>query len=236
MSEQRESTIGTSDPPIESARFAPLFPRWVNASFRLFLSMSAMGLVAVPASLVAWARTPYATGAAEPASQPVLFDHRHHTHDDGIDCRYCHHAVDRSPNAGVPSTDVCMHCHAQVWNRAPAVALVRSSYFTDTPIAWERVFNVPDFVFFNHAVHVRRNVGCVTCHGRIDLMAQVYMPEAMTMDWCLDCHRAPENYLRPAEHITDMEWTPRRPQRDLGLAIKAENNIAPPTNCTGCHR
>jgi hypothetical protein len=168
--------------------------------------------------------------------QPVLFDHRHHTRDDGIDCRYCHDAVDRSANAGVPSTEVCMNCHSQIWNRAPAVALVRTSFFSGKPIQWQRVFNVPDFVFFNHAIHVHRNVGCVTCHGRIDIMAHVYMPEAMTMNWCVDCHRAPENHLRPAEHITDMEWVPPGPQLAMGLAIKAKNNIAPPTNCTGCHR
>jgi hypothetical protein len=195
-----------------------------------------LSIVGAPTFFIAWARTSYSTGASDEAAQPVLFDHRHHTRDDGIDCRYCHGAVDRSPFAGVPSTDVCMNCHGQVWNQAPALSLVRASFFSGKPIAWERVTNLPDFVFFNHSIHVRRNVGCVSCHGRVDLMGQVYMPEAMTMRWCLECHRAPENHLRPADRITDMEWLPPRSQRALGLEIRTRNHIDPPTNCSGCHR
>ena len=236
MSEPREPSSETVSPPIEPARFAPLFPRWASTTFRFVLLTLAFSVVAVPAYFIAWARTPYSTMAMDPTPQPVLFDHRHHTRDDGIDCRYCHHAVDRSSIAGVPSTDLCMNCHDQIWDRAPAVSLVRASYFSGKPIEWERIFNVPDFVFFNHAIHVNRNVGCVTCHGRIDLMAQVYMPEAMTMRWCLDCHREPEQYLRPSEYVTDMEWLPRGTQREIGLAIKSKNHIAPPTTCSGCHR
>jgi hypothetical protein len=129
-----------------------------------------------------------------------------------------------------------MNCHGQIWNQAPAISLVRASYFSGKPIRWERVFNVPDFVFFNHAAHVRRDIGCVSCHGRIDLMGQVYMPMAMTMSWCIDCHREPENHLRPEDRITDMEWSPPGPQREVGLLIKRRDHIAPPTNCSGCHR
>lgn len=221
---------------VELARFSPLFPRWANAAFRIFLATLVASLLAVPTFFIAWARTPYSTGASDPAAQPVLFDHRHHTRDDGIDCRYCHDGVERSSYAGVPSTELCMNCHGQVWNQAPAVSLVRASFFSGKPIAWQRVNSLPDFVFFNHSVHVRRNVGCVSCHGRVDLMGQVYMPEAMTMRWCLDCHRAPEKHLRPADRIADMEWAPARPQREVGLQIKAEDHIAPPTNCSGCHR
>lgn len=236
MTEKQRSPGAAPPVRAELARFTPLYPGWSNAAFRLVLTTLLLSLVAVPTSLIAWARTPYSTEASDPRRQPVLFDHRHHTRDDGIDCRYCHYAVDRSPYAGVPSTELCMNCHAQVWNQAPAVSLVRASFFSGKPIRWERVFNVPDFVFFNHAVHVHRNVGCVSCHGRIDLMGQVYMPEAMTMSWCIDCHREPENHLRPAERITDMEWSPARPQLEIGLEIKAKNHIAPPTNCSGCHR
>jgi hypothetical protein len=222
--------------PVERARLVPLYPRWANAAFRIFLFTAVFSLVALPTFFVAWARTPYSTGASDPAPQPVLFDHRHHTRDDGIDCRYCHNAVDRSPYAGIPSSDLCMGCHNQVWNQAPVVSLVRASVFRDKPIRWNRITNVPDFVFFNHAVHVNRNIGCVSCHGRVDLMGQVFMPRAMTMSWCIDCHRAPENHLRPADRVVDMEWAPTSSQREIGLEIKAKNHIDPPTYCSGCHR
>jgi hypothetical protein len=235
VDDDREPSAASSV-SVELARFVPLFPRWANATFRLVLLLLVASLLAVPAFFIAWARTPYATGASDQARQPVLFDHRHHTRDDGIDCRYCHNAVDRSPYAGVPSTELCMNCHGQVWNHAPAVSLLRSSFFSSKPIVWNRVNNLPDFVFFNHAIHVNRNIGCVSCHGRVDLMGQVYMPEAMTMRWCLDCHRAPEQHLRPADHVADMEWVPPRPQREVGLEIKTKNHIDPPTNCSGCHR
>ena len=219
--------------PVEAL---PLFPGWANALFRLVLLALVFSIVAVPTFLIAWARTPYSTGASEPRTQPVLFDHRHHTLDDGIDCRYCHSAVDRSPYAGVPSSDVCMNCHAQVWNQAPLLSAVRSSYFSDKPLEWQRVSSLPDFVFFNHSIHVHRNVGCVSCHGRVDSMGQVYMPEAMTMSWCLDCHRAPEHQLRAADRITAMDVLPADEQREVGLAIKEDTQIAPPTNCSACHR
>lgn len=222
--------------PLERARLVPLYPRWATSAFRLVLLSILLSLIAVPTFFIAWARTPYATDASDPVSQPVMFDHRHHTRDDGIDCRYCHYAVDRSPNAGVPATELCMNCHGQIWNQAPILSQVRKSFFSKEPIRWTRVFNVPDFVFFNHAIHVNRNVGCVSCHGRVDLMGQVYMPMAMTMRWCLECHRAPEEHLRPDERITDMEWVPERPAIEIGREIKAQKKIDPPTNCTACHR
>jgi hypothetical protein len=223
--------------PDESKRpHRPLFAPYANSAIRLALVLALVMLVALPTFFIAWARTPYSTGASDPVVQPVMFDHRHHYRDDGIDCRYCHYAVDRSPYAGVPATEVCMNCHSQVWNDAPLLSRVRASFFSGKPIEWERVNALPDHVFFNHAVHVNRGVGCVSCHGRVDLMGQVYQAQPLTMAWCLDCHRAPENHLRPQEQITNMEWAPDRPQRDLGLAIKAAREIAPPTHCSACHR
>jgi hypothetical protein len=215
---------------------SPLFPGWANGTFRLVLLALLLSPIAIPTLFIAWARTPYSTGASEPQAQPVLFDHRHHTRDDGIDCRYCHNSVERSPYAGVPSSEVCMNCHGQVWNDAPLLSAVRASYFDSAPLEWQRVFNVPDFVFFNHAVHVHRNVGCVSCHGGVDAMGQVYMPVAMTMSWCLDCHRAPEKQLRSADRISEMDFLPPDEQLEVGLAIKTKNQIEPPTNCSACHR
>ena len=218
------------------ARHVPLYPRWATSAFRLVFVTPVVALISIPTFFIAWARTAYSTGAADPRTQPDLFDHRHHTRDDGIDCRYCHHAVDRSAYAGVPSTDVCMNCHSQIWNDSPSLSRIRSSYFNGEPIAWERTFSLPQHVFFNHAIHVNLNIGCASCHGRVDLMGQVYMPVAMTMSWCIDCHRKPEKQLRPADRITDMEWIPTRPQEQIGLEIKARLHIDPPTHCSGCHR
>ena len=118
--------------------------------------------------LMLYARTPYARGMQNPVEQPIQFDHRHHTRDEGIDCRYCHNTVDRSPAAGIPQTQLCLNCHSQVWNKSPLLEPVRESFFKNTPIKWNRVYQVPEFVYFNHSIHVNKGVGCVSCHGRVD--------------------------------------------------------------------
>jgi hypothetical protein len=211
-----------------------LFPRWTNTVSRLTAGI----LLATPAlgigALMVYVRTPYGTGQFQPVEQPVQFDHRHHVGDDGIDCRYCHNTVEISPYAGVPSTSTCMNCHAQVWNRSPLLSLVREQYFTDRPVPWNRVHNLPDFVYFNHAIHVNKGVGCATCHGRVDLMPAVQQVEPLTMAWCLDCHRAPEQYLRPLEHIASMTY--RRQSPDEGLRLKRQYDVNTRLSCTTCHR
>lgn len=211
-----------------------LFPPWSNSLFAGGLAL--IGATAAGALLVGWlyVRSPLNTGVDEPIAQPVVFDHRHHVADDGIDCRYCHYLVDDSPHAGVPPTSLCMNCHAQIWNNAALLEPVRASYFTDTPIVWSRVNGLPDHVFFDHSIHVNRGVGCVTCHGRVDQMASVHKAQPFTMQFCLDCHRNPEPFLRPRGAITAMDWT--APQPSLGARLAALNAIRPPTNCTGCHR
>ena len=171
-------------------------------------------VLGAPLAAIVWARTPYATGAEEPVQQPVKFDHRHHVRDDGIQCLYCHAGADRAPYAGVPATSVCMGCHDQVWTDSPEVAPVRESAFSGKPLRWMRVTMVPDFVFFDHAIHVRSGVECVSCHGRVDEMAQVYAVAPFTMRWCLDCHRTPGKHL---------------PQ-DVAARVR------PSDDCTACHR
>jgi hypothetical protein len=161
-----------------------------NSVYRAAIAGIGASIAGVPVAAVAWARTPYATGADDPAPQPVKFDHRHHVRDDGIDCVYCHRGVERSPYAGIPATAVCMGCHDQVWTDSPELAPVRASAFGGAPLRWTRVTTLPDYVFFDHAVHVRRGVACEDCHGRVDEMAQVYAVAPLTMRWCLDCHRA----------------------------------------------
>jgi hypothetical protein len=175
-----------------------LFPRWTNTAYRLSLAALAglpmTGLV----GLMIYVRTPWNTGEFDAVDQPVQFDHRHHVIDDGIDCIYCHQGAETSDYAGVPETEVCMGCHAQVWNESPLLEPVRRSYFSGRAIPWNRVHDLPDFVYFSHAVHVQRGIGCAACHGRVDLMARVYENEALTMGFCLDCHeRARELPERP---------------------------------------
>jgi hypothetical protein len=210
----------------------PLFPAWTNSVYWVAIGAAASALVGAPLLLMAWVRTPYAAGQTEPADQPVKFDHRHHVRDDGIDCLYCHENATKGPSAGVPPTARCMSCHSQVWTESPEVARVRESYFDGKPIVWRRVNALPDFVFFDHSVHTTRGIGCVSCHGRVDLMARVYQDKSLDMSWCLGCHRHPERELRPRDAITDMEWHGTQLGRDLAR----EYGTRHVTDCTGCHR
>ncbi len=211
-----------------------LFPRWTNTFSRLSLAFVLALPVAVIAFLMIYVRSPLGTGQWQPVAQPVQFDHRHHVTDDGIDCRYCHSTVERSPHAGVPSTAVCMGCHSQIWNRSPLLEVVRDAYFSGTPILWNRVHRLPEFTYFNHAIHVNKGVGCVTCHGRVDQMPEVMQAAPLTMSWCLECHRAPERYLRPLELVTSMTWQP--PSEDVGAAVAAALDVRTRTECNTCHR
>jgi formate-dependent nitrite reductase cytochrome c552 subunit len=213
----------------------PLFPPWSNSLFAGALGAGALMLVATPVLAIVWARTPYATGQDDPVDQPIAFDHRHHVRDDRIDCLYCHSGATRSAYAGVPPTSTCMSCHGQVWSASERLRPVRESYFDGRPIVWQRVTTLPAFVYFDHSAHVSHGVGCVTCHGRVDLMAQVYPVAQLTMEWCLECHRQPDEKLRPLDRITDMEWAPADPKVE-GQAVRAALHVDPPTECTTCHR
>jgi hypothetical protein len=213
-----------------------LFPEWSNSLFRFAIGMAAIGAVGLPVFLMIWVRTPYMTGQMDPPSQPIKFDHRHHVRDDGIACEYCHSGVRRSAYAGIPAVSTCMNCHSQIWSSSPELTLLRSAYFDGKAIEWVRVNNLPRHVFFNHAIHVTKGVGCVTCHGRVDLMGQVHQEESLLMQWCLDCHRHPEKHLRPPAKVTDMEWTAGGRQAQMGREIQAQLNVHPTTDCTGCHR
>jgi hypothetical protein len=185
---------------------------------------------------MAWVRSPLQTLQYQRVTQPVAFDHRHHVRDDGIECRYCHYDVDKAPNAGVPETALCMGCHAQIWTQSPLLEPVRRSYFANRPVHWQRVNVLPDFVYFNHRIHVHKGVGCESCHGRVDLMANVYAASPWHMSFCLECHRQPEKYLRPPEFVTAMGYAPAEPQETLGGRLKRELRVDPPVNCSACHR
>jgi hypothetical protein len=183
-----------------------------------------------------YVRSPYARGMQDPIEQPLQFDHRHHTRDEGIDCRYCHNTVDRSPHASIPPTQLCLNCHSQVWNKSPLLEPVRQSFFENKPLTWRRVYRVPDFVYFNHSIHVNKGVGCVSCHGRVDQMAAVEKATPLTMGWCLDCHRNPEKNLRPLEEITNMTWQPEGDPEVAGRLLAEKYDVHTRISCTTCHR
>ncbi|HLV60911.1 MAG TPA: cytochrome c3 family protein [Fredinandcohnia sp.] len=214
-----------------------IYPPWANSLFWLFSAALVGGIVAIPLGLMIYVRTPYVTNQRNAAEQPIQFDHRHHVLDDGIDCLYCHYLADRSEFAGVPSTEVCLGCHGQIWHEAPILQTLRESYFYDVPIPWERVNAVPDFVFFSHRIHVQRGIGCPSCHGGVDTMPAVFPVATLSMQWCLDCHVAPERHLRPLDRITDTSWNPTpAEQLRIGTELEEHLGISPPVHCTACHR
>ncbi|HVJ89887.1 MAG TPA: cytochrome c3 family protein, partial [Labilithrix sp.] len=237
----RHSVLATFAPPGLTDARAPrprvnLFPAYANQVLWLALGALGAAIVGTPAVLIAWARTGYATDEEQPPEQPVKFDHRHHARDDGIRCEYCHEGALTGAFAGVPPTARCMNCHSQIWTSSPELSLVRNSYFTNAPIRWVRVHRLPDFVFFNHAAHTKHGVGCVTCHGRVDLMAQVSAVAPLTMRWCLDCHREPEKHLRPLDKITDMSWKPEGSPEAVGREVREQLGVRSLVHCSACHR
>jgi NAD-dependent SIR2 family protein deacetylase len=173
-------------------------------------------------------------GAAVP--QPVPFNHQLHAGNLGIDCRYCHTTVETSAFAGMPDTKTCMNCHSQIFSDAPLLEPVRASFQDDRSIQWTRVHDLPDFVYFNHSIHVNKGVGCATCHGRVDLMPLMYQVETLQMSWCLDCHRNPEKFVRPREAVYQMDYKAPSNQLELGKRLVAEYQIQKLTSCSTCHR
>jgi hypothetical protein len=170
-------------------------------------------------------------------NQPVPFSHKHHVADDGIDCRYCHTSVETSAFAGVPSTDICMSCHSQIWTNAEILEPVRASYRTGKSIEWTRVHDLPDFVYFNHSIHVNKGIGCSTCHGRVDRMPLMYKVNTLYMQWCVDCHRHPERQVRPREEVFNIAYeTPAPNQDEIGPQLVSRYKIQNLTDCVTCHR
>jgi len=181
-------------------------------------------------------RSPYYTQVGVVRAQPVPFSHKHHVAGLGIDCRFCHTSVEESSFAGIPSTETCMKCHSEMWKDSPMLEPVRESFRTGESLEWVRVHDTPDFVYFDHSIHVNKGIGCVTCHGQVDQMPLMAKAETLHMQWCLDCHRNPENFVRPKEHVFDMNWESEEDQAVLGPRLVDEYNIKPSTNCSVCHR
>ena len=164
------------------------------------------------------------------------FSHKHHVGGLGIDCRYCHTAVEKSSSAGIPPTETCMSCHSQIWSDAPMLEPVRESYRSGKSIQWTKVHDLPGFVYFNHSIHVAKGMGCAVCHGRVDQMPLMYQQNTLFMEWCLDCHRQPEKYIRPKDKVFQMDYKPAEDQMVLGAKLVSEYKVRKLTDCWICHR
>jgi len=216
---------------------ANIFPKWSNsAPGRIIIAVLVLG-VTVTAAVTYYFTPKYARVGYQPM-QPIPYDHYLHAEQLGIDCRYCHSFVDQSGHANVPDAATCMNCHSQVKKDSPNIALIRESYESGKPIEWVRIHKVPDYVYFNHAVHVNRGISCVECHGQINTMVEVHHDKSLSMAFCLKCHRNPEEFVRPLDKVFDLNWEPS----DIAAHEKWARdavinwNIHPPQSCSGCHR
>jgi hypothetical protein len=181
-------------------------------------------------------RSPWVTQAQVAREQPIQFSHERHVAGNGIDCRYCHTSVENSPFAGVPPTKTCMNCHSQIFANSPFLEPVRESFRTGRSLQWTRVNDLPDFVYFNHGIHVHKGVGCTTCHGQVDRMPLMWQEKSLQMEWCLECHRNPEYFVRPREAVFRVDYEPPANQYELGKRLVTEYQIQKLTSCSTCHR
>jgi hypothetical protein len=214
---------------------AQIFPKWTNKiPVLIVVGGSVLGILIV---LGVWYYfSPLYTDVGYRPKQPVPYSHKLHAGDLGIDCRYCHVSVEVSPVANVPPTQTCMNCHRVILPESEKLLPVRESFATGVPIEWIRVNRVPDYAYFNHSAHLRAGVGCASCHGNVAEMDVVRQAKPLSMGWCLDCHREPDMFLRPLDEVTNMYWTPPKDQKQYAERVKKERKLAPPTNCSGCHR
>ena len=214
---------------------AQLFPPGANT----FAKASIVGVVFVALGLGfvvdRISRSTYVTGTTSPPKQAVPFSHKHHVAGLGLDCRYCHTSVEKSAFAGIPPTETCIGCHKLIWADAPILEPVRQSWRDDKPLQWTRVHDLPQFVYFNHSIHINKGVGCATCHGRVDQMPLMWSVNTLQMEWCLDCHRNPAKNLRPRSEIFNMEYVAEN-QAELGPKLMKEYNVKSKTDCWVCHR
>jgi len=182
--------------------------------------------------------SPYMTRAGTPLDQPVPFSHKHHVAGLGIDCRYCHVSVENSAFAGIPPTETCMTCHSKVWTEAPVLEPVRASWREQKPIQWNRVHKVPDFVFFNHGIHVQNGIGCATCHGQVQKMPLMEKEHSLYMKWCIECHQDPAKYVRPKSEVFNMDYQAPANQAEFGAKLVREYHIDTTQlrDCSMCHR
>lgn len=215
-----------------------LFKTRANSIARLIVIGFPLSTLGIWLAFFAYARSDFWTHVDTPLEQPAPFSHQHHVGGLGIDCRYCHSEVERSSFAGIPPTETCMTCHSQVWKDAPVLQPVRDSWQTARPIRWQRVHDLPDYVYFDHSIHAAKGVGCATCHGQVNEMPLTWKTKELYMRWCLDCHRQPEKFLRPPGDVVKMDYKAPADQLSFGRQLIRQNNVhtAGLTDCYTCHR
>ena len=214
---------------------AQLFTKKANI-VPLYLLLALILIVVIITGAFWYWGSPYYTDVGYQPEQPVPYSHKFHVGELGMDCRYCHTGVEISAVAGIPPTQTCMNCHVMVKPDSDSLKVVKDSWDNNKPIQWVRVHKSPDYVYFDHSAHVNVGVGCKTCHGRIDRMNVVMQSEPLSMSWCLECHRNPEEHLRPVSEITNMDWLPDESHKEFAQQMIQDLNITPPTGCQGCHR
>ena len=215
---------------------AQIFHRSTNTIARVSL-FGAVFLVAAFLVLITQVnRSPWVTQAHVAREQPIPFSHERHVGGNGTDCRYCHTSVEESSFAGIPPTKTCMNCHSQIFANNPLLQPVRDSFENGRAIQWTRVHDLPDFVFFDHSIHVNKGIGCTTCHGQVDRMPLMSQAQSLQMEWCLDCHRNPERYVRPRSAVFSVDYQPPPNQSELGARLVAEYQIQKLTSCSTCHQ
>lgn len=211
-----------------------VFHRSANTIARVTI-FGALFFAAAAAYLAAMVtRSNYVTRVGEAIEQPVPFSHQHHVAGLGIDCRYCHTSVEDAAFAGIPPVSTCMNCHSQIWTNAEMLEPIRASYRSGKPIEWVRVHDVADFVQFNHSIHVKKGIGCDSCHGRVDQMPLMWKAEPMSMEFCLECHRSPEKYVRPRSEVFNLAYKAEN-QAVLGPQLVREYQIESKQTCSTCH-
>ena len=228
---------------------AQIFHRSTNTIARVSIFGSLIALLAVSFALYGLSESPYFTEVNVAKDQPVPFSHRHHAGELGIDCRYCHTSVEESSFAGLPPTKTCMTCHSQIWTNSDMLEPVRASYRSNRSIAWTRVNALPDFVYFNHSIHIHKGIGCTTCHGPIAEMPLTWRANTLQMGWCTGCHREPEQYIRPRDQVFNARYEPPSKfqpvdaqgreytdQLEMGTELVKVYKVQKLTNCTTCHR
>jgi hypothetical protein len=215
---------------------AQLFHRSTNTIARVSIYGAVFLIAALGWAVYELSASPYVTDVNVAKDQPVPFSHKHHAGELGLDCRYCHTSVETSASAGMPPTQTCMTCHSQIWVKSPMLEPVRSSYRDDKSIEWVRVNAVPDFVYFNHSIHVNKGVGCTTCHGPVADMPLTWRANTLQMSWCIECHRNPEKYVRPKSEVFNPRYAAPSNQLELGMELVKKYKIQSLTNCTTCHR
>lgn len=217
---------------------AQIFPRSANWASKASILAVLLVAASVLGMLLNINRTHYVNQVNVPLDQPTPFSHKHHVTGLGLDCRYCHTTVETSAFAGIPPTETCMTCHSQIWTEAPMLEPVRASFRDNTPIAWNRVHDLPDFVYFNHGIHISQGIGCQTCHGQVDQMPLTWKVNSLNMEWCLECHKNPAQFIRPRDQVFNMNYEQPADQESLGQRLVAEYQVETRqlTNCSICHR